>query len=284
MHPHTFYSTLFQHTKRDEVFVIMSFAPDFCARWCEVIEPVIREDLGLVANRVDYNVSGESVVHDIMDGIAHARLVIADITSREMSDDRGCLWPQRNANVMWELGIAHIMRLPDEVLMVRSDREQSIFDLTQFRAFEYDPSDVDAARRLLRRLAEDRLRAIDQSKSDFVRQCTDALDPLSATFLLMRVPTDGRPFVVTPNMRNAMVVPRLFELGILRTVKHKVVPTKESGKVAIDAVCAITPLGRHVADALERRMRGGDRLRKKEQQERQFPQSGKKSSGRKDPT
>src|SRR5262249_20798391 len=76
LHPHTFYSTLFEHQKRNEVFVIMSFAPEFDDRWVRVIEPCIREDLGLKANRVDYNCSGESIIHDILDGIAHARLVL----------------------------------------------------------------------------------------------------------------------------------------------------------------------------------------------------------------
>jgi hypothetical protein len=126
LHPHTFYSTLFSHEKRNEVFVIMSFAREFGDRWRRVIEPAIREDLQLTPNRVDYNLSGESIVHDILDGIAHARLILADITSSIMTDQYGELWPQRNGNVMWELGIAHLMRLPDEVLLVRSDNGWSI--------------------------------------------------------------------------------------------------------------------------------------------------------------
>ena len=106
MHPHTFYSTLFGFEKRNEIFVIMSFAPEFNRRWERVIEPAISQELKLRANRVDYNDSGESVIHDIMDGISHSRLVLADITSSQMTDRRGQEWPQRNGNVMWELGIA----------------------------------------------------------------------------------------------------------------------------------------------------------------------------------
>src|SRR5262249_37251083 len=154
--------TLFEHEKRDEVFVIMSFAPEFDDRWVRVIEPCIREDLGLKANRVDDNKSGESIVKDILDGIAHAKLVLADITSSPMRDHHGHVWPQRNGNVMWELGITHVMRVPDEVVVVRSDNDQSIFDLTQFRAFQYEPLDVLVARRYLAELARDRLRAVEQ--------------------------------------------------------------------------------------------------------------------------
>ena len=260
MHPHTFYSTLFEHDKRDEVFVIMSFSPEFDARWRQVIEPTIREDLNLIANRVDYNLSGESVVHDILDGIAHARLILADITSTAMTDPQSRVWPQRNGNVMWEVGIAHIMRLPDEVIMVRSDNDPSIFDLTQFRAFQYDPTNIQQGRTILKHLAEDRLRSIDQSKSDFVRRCADALDPHAVAFLLLNVPIDGQPFPIKTNMANAMMVPRLFELGILRSTTYEFVTGKAEGQISINGQASLTPLGRHVVEIIARQMGVWERL------------------------
>ena len=157
MHPHAFYSSLFSPEERNEIFVIMSFADEFDERWLNVIEPAIREDVGLTPNRVDDRQSGESIVHDILDGIANSRLVLADITSSRMVDRNGQDWPQRNANVMWEVGVAHVMRLPDEVLMIRSDSDESIFDLTQFRAFPYDPLRRAKARKFIADLVRDRL-------------------------------------------------------------------------------------------------------------------------------
>ena len=59
MHPHTFYSTLFNQSKRDEVFVIMSFASEFGQRWVEIIEPCIREDLHLQIGRRDQQIPGD---------------------------------------------------------------------------------------------------------------------------------------------------------------------------------------------------------------------------------
>jgi hypothetical protein len=245
MHPHTFYSTLFAPHKRDEVFVVMSFAPEFDERWLNVIEPAIRSDLKLTPNRVDYNISGESVVHDILDGIAHARLVLADITSSTMTDSRGGLWPQRNGNVMWEVGIAHVMRMPDEVLLVRSDHEKSIFDLTQFRAFTYDPADHHQARRFLVELAADRLRGIEQSKSEYVRRCAESLDPLAMSGLINQVPADGTQIVLEPNMLNGMVFPRLFELGLVRAIPStKLGPNGEA--TGFVAKAEMTEIGRAV--------------------------------------
>ena len=215
MHPLTFYSTLFSQEKRDEVFVIMSFAPEFEDTWVRIFEPTIREDLKLKPNRVDYNISGESIIHDILDGIAHARLVLADITCSMLRDARGIVWPQRNGNVMWELGVAHVMRLPNEVIMIRADNEPSIFDLTQFRAFPYDPDDVDEARRLLAQLGRDRLNSIDQSKSAYVQRCVQSMDYQSWIVLREADQTGG----IGPenNITTTNTIGKLLEMGALVT-------------------------------------------------------------------
>lgn len=226
MHPHTFYSSLFDRNKRDEAFVIMSFAPEFDARWQHVIQPAIESDVGLRANRVDYNQSGESIVHDILDGIANARLVVADITSTPMTDSDGTIWPQRNGNVMWEVGVAHSMRLPDEVIMIRSDNEQSIFDLTQFRAFPYYPSDVANARRIVSHLAQDRLRAIEITKQRKVAEAIESLDADSLTLIVANRSHDYFSVNRAKTMRDVMsemaagtkaAVRHLLSLGILRS-------------------------------------------------------------------
>lgn len=224
MHPNTFSRTLFDPAKRDEVFVIMSFDSEFDERWQQIIEPVIREDLKLIPNRVDYNRSGENVIHDILDGIAHSRLVLAEITSSEMMDTSRIYWPQRNGNVMWELGVAHVMRMPDEVVIIRSDRERTIFDLTQFRAFDYDPEDFAASREMLKTLLGDRLISIDQSKSYHVKICANSLDFNSWLLLLSACLTgEMRPPVIRnlgEILRGVSTIPaitRLLEMGALST-------------------------------------------------------------------
>lgn len=237
MHPNTFYARHFNQTKRDEVFVIMSFAHEFEARWTDVIEPCIREDLKLTPNRVDYNRSGESIIHDILDGIAHARIVIADITCSMMSDRNGTIWPQRNGNVMWELGIAHTMRVPDEVITVRSDTEPSIFDLTQFRAFPYDPDDICGARRFLLQLASDRLKSVSQYRSHFIRECAESLSfpdfqVLSAALQKGYIdPPEIKTFGDAVGAGSFMQsISRLLQMGALKTTFLKLTPELISSK------------------------------------------------------
>ena len=198
--------------------------------------------------------SGESVVKDILDGIAHARLVLADITSSRMTDADGLDWPQRNGNVMWEVGIAHTMRLPDEVLMVRSDNDESIFDLTQFRAFQYDPSNVSQARRLLKALGQDRLKSLDQSKSDYVRRCAEALTSVATKNLLFGVPHDGSRFQVEWTLGTSVSWSPLFELGLVRGASFTAVPGPKPVTYDIQTDCVITPLGQWVVGHIQNRI------------------------------
>ncbi|EMI24855.1 hypothetical protein RESH_04566 [Rhodopirellula europaea SH398] len=249
MHPNTFRANLLRHDLRDEVFVIMSFAPDFHARWEDVIQPSIR-DAGLEPVRVDYNDSGESIVHDIIDGIAHARLVVADITSTRMVDESGAWWPQRNGNVMWEVGIAHTLRLPDEVVMVRSDSDRSIFDLTQFRAFTYDPAAIEESKEWLTAIVCDRIRSVDQSKSILVAQAVRSIDALGIHFLFSSVPADGRDFLIKPNMANGLNTPRLFDLGIIEVSRLEIVPQSDDCPNGRLFHYRLTDFGKLVLEAL----------------------------------
>jgi hypothetical protein len=229
MHPHTFYASLFEPSKRDEVFVIMSFDRAFDARWHEIFEPAIREDLKLKPHRVDFNESGESVLKEILDGVAHARLVLADITCSPMTDAAGKTWPQRNGNVMWELGVAHTMRMPDEVVVIKSDDEATPFDLNQFRAFHYTPRTARSARQFVARLLSDRLQTVDQQKAEHVRRAAMSLDAFAWKVVVDALPhADGIPpprmttmgEVLAATARTA-AISKLLDLGVLSTVFHK---------------------------------------------------------------
>ena len=230
MHPNTFYSTLFSQQKRDEVFVIMSFADEFSERWSRVFEPAISSDLGLKANRVDDRLSGESIMHDIMDGIAHSKLVLADITSTQMTDPAGQSWPQRNGNVMWELGIAQLMRLPDEVIIVKSDSDPSIFDLTQFRVFDFDPQQVFRAKKMIVEVMKDRLKSTGMAKSDYIARIAQSLTLEAWNYLLQAVKGPIAPLAIRTvgdalsKSSEYIAISRLMEVGAIRSLFQQVDP------------------------------------------------------------
>jgi hypothetical protein len=139
MYPSHFFGLFPPFPREDNVFVAMSFASRFDQRWNEVIAPaihrVLRNEVPLEPLRVDSRKVSDSILTEILDGISKSRLVLADITTVGKLDGT----PIRNGNVMYEVGIAHAVRLPEEVLLFRSDKDALLFDTSSVRVNEYQP-------------------------------------------------------------------------------------------------------------------------------------------------
>jgi hypothetical protein len=108
MHPRAFLDSYWRNDLRDEVFVAMSFAERFRERWDRLFVPAIEDEpIGgrrLRAVRVDTRRSGDSILTEIADGIAHAQLVLADVSVVDRwTDSNGQSRHARNGNVMYEL-------------------------------------------------------------------------------------------------------------------------------------------------------------------------------------
>jgi hypothetical protein len=151
MHPQTFLKTFWRLELRPQVFVAMSFAPQYQARFEHVIAPAINfltvDGVRLSALRVDISKSGDSILTEISDGVAHSRLVLADVSS--IGKDSVTGRPFRNANVLYEVGLALACRHSSEVLLVRDDRDDFLFDVSTIPHKTIDFTDVDGAMRVL---------------------------------------------------------------------------------------------------------------------------------------
>jgi hypothetical protein len=124
MYPRHYFDLYRPRLSETSVFVGMPFAATAQARWADVLQPAIH-DAGLQAYRVDMDVPSDSILEDIMRGILDARLLLFDITKDQTGG--------RNGNVMYEIGLAHAMRHPEEILVVRGDGEPLLFDLSSIR-------------------------------------------------------------------------------------------------------------------------------------------------------
>ena len=98
---------------------------DFDALWDRVYQPVLAE-LGYEAVRADRDV-GASVIHEMIQRIAIADLVVADISLP-------------NANVYYEVGVRHAAQQLGCVL-VAADWARPVFDLNQMRQLRFPLSD-----------------------------------------------------------------------------------------------------------------------------------------------
>src|ERR1019366_9751754 len=102
-------------------FILMPFKEDWSARiWERLIRPTV-EKAGLRAVRAD-DLYGRDIMEDIWAGVLRSRLVIADITSR-------------NANVFYELGVAHTLGKP--VILLAQSVVDIPFDLNRYRHIIY---------------------------------------------------------------------------------------------------------------------------------------------------
>jgi hypothetical protein len=180
MYPKLYLDYFRDFNRTREVFVAIPFAKEFQLRWKKVIQPGI-EAAGLRPYRVDVRRISDSILTDILAGIARARFILADI-SFQGSDGRQ---PGPNPNVMYELGIAHAMRLPEEVIVIRDNRseDRSPFDISHIRYTSFNPEKHVMAKRTLRQLIKEAQKAIDVTRDQIVERTLQALDPDSMWFL-----------------------------------------------------------------------------------------------------
>lgn len=150
MYPSTFFNIFPPFPRDKKVFVAMSFDKRFDNRWNNVIKPSIEsvewqinDESGVfLAERVDARRIGDSILTEILNGISSSALFFADITTIghiEDGDSDKRTKAVRNANVMYEVGLAHATRLPEEVLIYRSDNDEISFDMANMRVNFYDP-------------------------------------------------------------------------------------------------------------------------------------------------
>ena len=129
----------------DTCFVIMPFAPPIGGYHATIYDPAIRK-AGLTPVRADTEIFGTGKIMDqVWSGINGARVLVAELTSR-------------NANVFYELGLAHALRKP--VVLVSSNEADVPFDLHHIRVIYYDVNDPFWGEKLIAKVAENILSAL----------------------------------------------------------------------------------------------------------------------------
>src|SRR5436190_2703313 len=103
-------------------FIVMPFDSLFQVQYERVIRPAI-EELGLICIRADELYSRPQVMADIWKSIRKSRLVIAELTGR-------------NANVFYEIGLAHAIGKP--IILLTRNEDDVPFDLKALRYRYYN--------------------------------------------------------------------------------------------------------------------------------------------------
>jgi len=125
----------------DTCFVMMPFGPWFDRYYQEIYVPAIKE-AGLEPIRGDELFTTGSVMEQIWEQIGKSRVLLADLTDR-------------NANVFYELGLAHAAKKP--VVFAAAKVEDVPFDLRHLRVIVYEVREPEWAAKL-RKLTTEYLR------------------------------------------------------------------------------------------------------------------------------
>jgi hypothetical protein len=122
----------------DTCFVMMPFGDWFDRYYQEIYVPAIKE-AGFEPIRADELFSTGSVVEQIWEQIEKSKLLLADLSGK-------------NANVFYELGLAHAARKP--VVFTTSSVDDVPFDLRHLRVIIYDVREPQWADRLQKSIAD----------------------------------------------------------------------------------------------------------------------------------
>jgi len=164
-------------------FVLMPFDREFDAVYDKLILPALA-DAGYTVGRADKTLDQRNILKDIIPNIARADLIVADITTT-------------NANVFYELGVAHALR--KAVVMIIQDAEEIPFDLRSYRVIPYSTrfDEAGSLTEKLRKIAS----AHREGKVTFENPVVDFIPGLS------QAPAVGRAAQEPGVERREMVVP-----------------------------------------------------------------------------
>lgn len=110
--------------EKNRCFILMPFEDSF-----DMVYGNIKKALnnnGFVCNRSDEIQANKPIMNKILNEIMKAHYIIADLT-------------QQNANVFYELGIAHTFKDPQNIILISQNRNDIPFDIRHISNIIYDP-------------------------------------------------------------------------------------------------------------------------------------------------
>jgi hypothetical protein len=126
-------------------FVMQPFAAPYGDYYEKIFKPAI-EKTRLHAVRADAEIFAPGkIIDQVWRGINAAKVLVAELTTR-------------NANVFYELGLAHALNKP--VVLVSSNETDVPFDLHHIRVIYYDVTDPFWGAKLIEKIAENILSAM----------------------------------------------------------------------------------------------------------------------------
>lgn len=249
MLPKAYLDAFWRMELEPSVFVAMSFSREYDARFANIIAPAVADlDVArqaLKAYRVDTSASGDVITVDIINGIIHSQLFLADVSTIGHDAKNGT--PYRNGNVMYEVGIAVSCRQPYEILLIHDDNDRLLFDVSTIPHVRINFHDEKTARTQLTSALRQRLAEQNHLKDARVERAIRSLsyDELSTIkFFLQCWPQQGFGFELKKQGINSPLL-----TGVSRLVDKGVLRCQGQGTTG-EAIFEWTPLEAYVAERI----------------------------------
>ena len=108
-----------------KAFVIMPFADEVANSLYNLCTKKICEEFNLICERADEIITPNPIIEDIVKAIEDASIIIADISGK-------------NANVFYELGMSHMLKQNQTIIITKDDYKHTPFDIQHFRIIRYE--------------------------------------------------------------------------------------------------------------------------------------------------
>ena len=110
-----------------KVFMVMPFSDNVSDKAYEHCIKKVCDEFNLTIRRSDEIFTTNPVYDDIVREIQESSVIIVDISGK-------------NPNVMYELGMAHILKQPNTIIITHDKYKDAPFDISRFRIIQYEDS------------------------------------------------------------------------------------------------------------------------------------------------
>ena len=149
MYPKSFFKEAKLALQHTECFVLMPFAESFNPVFKSIASALKKPPINFSCTRADDVFGGRHIIEDILKGIGRAGVIVADVSDK-------------NPNVFYELGVAHMVKDLENVIIITQSMDDVPFDLRHLRCLLYtqSPGGLKKLRGEIRREIEKLLSAI----------------------------------------------------------------------------------------------------------------------------
>ena len=131
-----FFEQFWEGDQRDVLYVFMPFS-EFPILKFDLIKKAAEDHFREGADRADCSEGSNVIMTDVMNGIANSKMLLFDLSD----DPKHSLDCKEKIcqNVLYELGMAHIIREPEDIILIRKKSNINVpFDIFDVRRDEYE--------------------------------------------------------------------------------------------------------------------------------------------------